>query len=227
MSEKRSPESGASPGQKKFGQIVDSKDKDEAENEGKFSSQTSSTLPPVSPLHFDVSPSSPISICPVSQTLYNLSLSAETSSLPRLGNPSPLPSPEDDDINSSSDSFSSDPFPFLEDNCSDLGSDLIYNETTADELSAALVTSIEELGTEKTSEIILANKDLKQMIIQTVLSSAHNQMKTALKESRLTADKKYRGYLLTLTPRSLCAEMQEMSSETFCILASSGCNLYQ
>ena len=45
------------------------------------------------------------------------------------------------------------------------------NHTTAEELLAALVTSIEELGTEKTSEIILPiNKDHPNSVERAVLT---------------------------------------------------------
>ena len=77
-------------------------------------------------------------------------------------------------------------------------------------LLAALKASTEDLGINKTSEMILADDDLQQEIVRLILSRAHKELKASLSSSKLSASKKSRDYLLTLTPSNLCEELKRM-----------------
>ena len=75
-----------------------------------------------------------------------------------------------------------------------------------------------ELGVNEAATAILENQELKAEITKRIFSSSHKSLKSALKDSRLTADKKDRAYLLTLSPRSLCDEFQSHSNPAFKLL---------
>ena len=84
--------------------------------------------------------------------------------------------------------------------------------STREAFSAALITTSDELGIAETANMILSNGDLKKEITKLIHSEAHNQLKASLRQSILTADKKNRQYLLSLTPKMLCEEFEESAT---------------
>ena len=93
---------------------------------------------------------------------------------------------------------------------------LIYHTPDPEELfSSAVQSSIEDLGTVRTAEIILGNVDLRDTLIDMIHSDAHHQLKSFLKSSILCKSKKDKNYLLELTPEYLCNEMMENAPLTF------------
>ena len=85
-------------------------------------------------------------------------------------------------------------------------------------LETSLAASKYELGTKATSALILEDNDLKQEIKRLILSSAQEELKRSLKKSKLSADKKSREYLLSLTPTNLCKEFMDNAPEAYQIL---------
>ena len=85
---------------------------------------------------------------------------------------------------------------------------------SADNL-AEIITSN---GIEETAKTIMSNECLKREILRLILLESHHSLKNALKNSQLSADKKERTYLLSLTPRTLCEEFKANSSSAFLLL---------
>ena len=88
-------------------------------------------------------------------------------------------------------------------------------ETT---FEAALAQFVTKAGAAKVAAKILENEDLKNEIAQQIFKESHKSLKDSLKTSKLVACKKDRGFLLTVTPRLLCEELQEKSDPTFQLL---------
>ena len=87
-----------------------------------------------------------------------------------------------------------------------------------DFLSSALLSAHEALGSKKVAAIILDSDDLKEEITKLILAKSHDELKMSLKDSVLTADKKDRKYLLSLSPETLCNEMKESAPQAYKLL---------
>ena len=77
---------------------------------------------------------------------------------------------------------------------------------------------VAEFGISEVASAILEHEDLKEEIMKKIFDSSHRSLKTSLKKSILTSDKKDRSYLLNLTPRNLCEEFQSLSGSSFSLL---------
>ena len=93
-------------------------------------------------------------------------------------------------------------------------------DPTEEILSSTVKASIEGLGVTQTAKLILEDSDLKDEIIKMIHSDTHNQLKGFLKHSILTASKKDRRYLLSLTPSVLCEELRDSVPKAYQALAS-------
>ena len=93
------------------------------------------------------------------------------------------------------------------------------NDLADDLLASSLNKSKEELGITRTAQIILDDIDLKKEMIGLILSDTHTQLKTSLRNSILTADKKDRQYLSSLTPSVLCTELKNAAPQAYQVLA--------
>ena len=85
-------------------------------------------------------------------------------------------------------------------------------------VSNSLHDLINVAGLKEAATTILDNEELKQEILKQIFAESHESLKTSLKRSRLTASKKDRNYLLSLTPEGLCQEFQENSFPAFRLL---------
>ena len=93
-------------------------------------------------------------------------------------------------------------------------------DNPADELLASSLLDYKaELGITRTAQIILDDIDLKNELIGLILSDTHTQLKSSLRNSTLTADKKDRQYLSTLTPSILCTELKTAAPHAYRVLA--------
>ena len=75
----------------------------------------------------------------------------------------------------------------------------------------ALETFKQDLGIETTAKVIMTNTDLKEEITKLILDETHQELKKSLKHSILTANKKDRRYLLSMSPKVLCEELKEFA----------------
>ena len=92
------------------------------------------------------------------------------------------------------------------------------NKPEDDTLHDALEAAAVSMGTTKTAELILENKDLKEELTRLILAETHSEFKKSLKKSLLTANKKSRRYLLSLSPRVLCQELKDSAPHMFQLL---------
>ena len=91
----------------------------------------------------------------------------------------------------------------------------------ADVFSTAVQRSIEDLGTLRTTEILLNNPELRNNLRATILSDAKSEFKNSLTGSILTKSRKDKDHLFKLTPTYLCNEFKEKAPQMFHIV----CNL--
>ena len=92
------------------------------------------------------------------------------------------------------------------------------SDPAEDAFVSALDASNDGLGITKTAEIILENSDLKDKITELIFASTNAKLKKSLKHSVLTANKKNRQYLLSLTPRILCEELRDLAPQAYQVL---------
>ena len=82
----------------------------------------------------------------------------------------------------------------------------------------ALNVSKDSLGVARAAEIILNDSDLKAELTRIIHTETHNELKRSLKKSILTANKKDRRYLLSLSPRVLCEELRDLAPQAYHVL---------
>ena len=87
-----------------------------------------------------------------------------------------------------------------------------------DSFVEALETSKDSIGAAKAAELILEDNDLKEEITRLILAKTHQELKQSLKNSILSANKKDRRYLLSLSPRVLCQELRDLAPDTYRVL---------
>ena len=94
--------------------------------------------------------------------------------------------------------------------------------TPISKLKTDFVASLEEFvkafGEAAAVETILENTAIREVMTNTILSETHSSLKSSLKKSQLSHSKRDRNYLLTLTPRGLCEELQRNSSSAFLLI---------
>ena len=85
------------------------------------------------------------------------------------------------------------------------------------DLNTCLRSSIDDMGLDKTAETVLQFTDLKSRLFDLLLEEANQKLKKSLTKSVLTSRQKKqdREYLLSLTPKLLCEELQSAAPETF------------
>ena len=120
-----------------------------------------------------------------------------------------------DTLSDSECSFSWAPPPSSPDNFSP---DAIVDEPTDSKGRVDIQELVAVLGVSELASVILEHEALKEEIMQKIFDSSHKSLKTEIKKSKLTSDKKDRAYLLTLTPRDLCEEFKAMSGSSFRLL---------
>ena len=99
-------------------------------------------------------------------------------------------------------------------------SEVLFDDPTFEdsEIDLALQSYVTEAGASAVATKILDNEEIRKEIVKQIFSSSHKSLKSSLKKSRLTARKKDRNYLLSLTPRILCEEFKENSISSFDLL---------
>ena len=92
--------------------------------------------------------------------------------------------------------------------------------STEDCLRSALADHIEAVGISSAVKTLLDDENIRTEISKALFSTSHASLKSSLKgnKSMLTASKKDRNYLLSLTPRALCEEFAANSSPAFDLL---------
>ena len=96
--------------------------------------------------------------------------------------------------------------------------ELLFNDSDQKCFEAALIQFVSKAGVAKVATKILEHEDLRKEIAQKIFKASHKSLKDSLKTSKLVANKKDRGFLLTVTPKLLCEELQESSDPTFQLL---------
>ena len=211
MSRKRGPDTGGSPAQKKLDFIAD----DEEWPDNVFSgSSAGDSLPSSGQAEPSFSPGILSEPSISSQVLSELGLSQPTLPLffsqPSLSSAEAPPEPvvSNLDYSFSSDSDDSLPLAFQTDF---LDEQEISQNPSTNPFMTALETFKEDLGIETTAKVIMANTDLKEEITKLILDETHQELKKSLKHSILTANKKDRRYLLSMSPKVLCEELKEFA----------------
>ena len=83
------------------------------------------------------------------------------------------------------------------------------------DFAASLTEYIKTVGVSAVAQIILENTAIKEALVNSILSETHCSLKSSLKNSQITRNKKDRNYLLSITPRGICEELLENSSSAF------------
>ena len=99
-----------------------------------------------------------------------------------------------------------------------LSSQLLTSNTDVSSLNSLLEKAITTEGVSETATILLQNNELKKELMNQLCNEAHNQFKSSLSSSVLTTPRRDRTYLLSLTPRILCEELQRNSPLCFNLL---------
>ena len=86
------------------------------------------------------------------------------------------------------------------------------------DFAAALEEYVSSVGASTAAETIMENTAIKESIVESVLCESHSCLKSSLKKSVLSQSKKNRDYLLTLTPRAICEELQKNSNPAFLLI---------
>ena len=87
--------------------------------------------------------------------------------------------------------------------------------------SSTLEDALTDLGLAKTAQVILQNKQLKDHILNIIVSEAQNELQSSVKASIMTKSHKNREYLLQVTtPTALCQEMMQNCPLVFKIILS-------
>ena len=89
-----------------------------------------------------------------------------------------------------------------------------------DVFSSTLEDALTDLGPAKTAQVILQNKQLKDHILNIIVSEAQNELQSSVKASIMTKSHKNREYLLQVTPTVLCQEMMQNCPLVFKIILS-------
>ena len=98
-------------------------------------------------------------------------------------------------------------------------SSMLLNPTTeTSSLELVLEKCIENEGVLNTATTILQNVDLKRELLSQLCKEAQSEFKSSLSSSKLTTSRRDRAYLLELTPRGLCEELQQNSPLCFSLL---------
>ena len=71
---------------------------------------------------------------------------------------------------------------------------------------------------DEAADTILNNTELKSAIMKKIGKSVTESFRSSLKNSKLTADKKQRNYLLGINPRELCLEFKTLFPEAYSLL---------
>ena len=85
-------------------------------------------------------------------------------------------------------------------------------------LRSALESFLDCYDPSTAAKLILEFDEVKNELFKLILSSAHDELKSSLKHSKLKTDYKDRNYLLQLTPRDICKEFQQNANSAFHLL---------
>ena len=87
------------------------------------------------------------------------------------------------------------------------------------DLPSFLESSLQELGTDQTAQVIFDNQILKQKLMQLMIEEARYELKKSLKKSMLVNGKRNKDYLLSLSPQKLCVEWIENAPQSFHLIS--------
>ena len=87
------------------------------------------------------------------------------------------------------------------------------------DLPSFLESSLQELGTDQTAQVIFDNQILKQKLMQLMIEEARYELKKSLKKSMLVNGKRNKDYLLSLSPQKLCVEWMENAPQSFHLIS--------
>ena len=242
MSGKRASDSGSSPVYKKF-----EFNNDAAEDQVDDWPDPSPGDPCLSPSHYYISPETPTCMSSGNPPERSKDSSTSSSQLPDFSQPD-LPSfhsqhsisslvsapsvsssaqPPLDQSFIFNQSFNLDQSITLDESFTSDSPDFFMNnfqylnesrEPSEDTFIEALNVSKDSLGVAKAAEIILDDSDLKAEITRMIHTETHNELKMSLKKSILSASKKDRRYLLSLSPRVLCEELRDLAPQAYHVL---------
>ena len=199
MSRKRGPDTGGgSPVQKKADFIDD-------DNSDWYESSSDGLSLNFTPVHSPFILSSQLNVAQLGDEAFPSQPSVSTPDSPQSSTHSfSALTPEEDEL------------PYMMDLSDDLNDSISPIE---DSLVAALSTAKEDLGSKKVAELILESNDLKEEIKKMILDETHKEFKNSLKHSILSADKKDRKYLLSLSPKVICEEFSEFAPNAYQLIA--------